>query len=528
MIAQYFNDLKHEFKGYNLQKFSKDLMAGLTVMAVALPLAVAFGVSSGAGAASGMISAILAGIIIGGLSGGSYQVSGPTGTMSAILALLSATYGVNSVFITGVLSGVFLLVAAKFNFGKFVSFIPTHVATGFTSGVALIILRGQIKNFFGITQSSNFNIFAILTAVSVILIMIIWPKKLNSKIPSSLAAVIIALVVSMLTKIPVEVVGNIPKTLMPDIRLNIMNIKITEVINYISPAISISILILIESLLCGQSAGKIKNEKLNYDRELLAQGVGNIVIPFFGGIPASAVLARTSVSIKSGGQTRLVGFVQSVALILAMFLLSPFIAQIPMPALAGVLIVTAWRMNEWDEIKYIFSKKFGISIVQFLVTMTATVMFNLTIAILVGLTLSILHFVFKTSSLNVDISDIDVDRVSPENKHHYELTKIVYLTGPLFFVTKDKLGQALEGTYDSRNIIFSMRAVTAVDESAVNDFIEIIQKYKENGTNVLFCGVQKNVKEIFDQSGLTKIIKNKNFYWDALGAMKAIESQSIV
>lgn len=308
MIKDYLQDLKLEFKDYNGKKLASDLLAGLTVTAVALPLALAFGVSSGVGAPAGIISSIIAGFIMGGLAGASYQISGPTGTMIAILATVYATLGAEGVFITGFLSGIILIIAAIFRFGKLVSYIPVSVISGFTSGIAIIIALGQIDNFFGTVSLGktniekvlsygelgfNPNIYAVLIGLLVIGIMVFWPKKL-SKIPSSLSALIIALIVNSIFNFPVQLVGEIPNTIILENRLSFTDISINKIVSLTGPALSIAILCMIESLLCGASAGKIKNQPLNADRELIAQGLGNMVIPFFGGIPASAVLARTS------------------------------------------------------------------------------------------------------------------------------------------------------------------------------------------------------------------------------------------
>lgn len=539
MVTQFFQDLKLEFKGYNQKKLIQDVMAGLTVTAVALPLALAFGVSSGADAASGLITAIIAGLLIGGLSGASYQISGPTGAMTAILLTLSIKYGIDGVFMAGLISGIILLIAAIFHFGRLVSFLPSSVITGFTSGIAIIIALGQVDNFFGTTSHGENavqkiisygelgfspNMYAIMFGLLVIAVMVLWPKKWNAKFPSSLAGIIIALTVNTLLDLPVNVVGEIPRTLFPEHRLTFAAISFSQVKNLLGPALSIAMLGMIESLLCGASAGKMKNEKLNADRELIAQGIGNIIIPFFGGVPATAAIARTSVAIKSGGQTRLVSILHSVGLLASMFLLGPIMSKIPLAALAGVLIMTAWRMNEWHEINYIFKNKFGTSMIAFVVTMAATVMFDLTIAILVGVFMAIFLFVTKNCALRIDISNIDLKRMAGHDiTADHTFTKMVYLTGPLFFITKDKFSQAINQIYDAKNIIFSMRAVTSIDHSAVGEFKDITSIFAKNNVNIIFCGVQPDVKEIFDRSGLTAIIGEDNFYWDAVGAIKSLE-----
>ena len=415
MLKKYISDLKTEFKGYNISRLSKDIMAGLTVCAVALPLAIAFGVGSGADAAAGLITAILSGIIMSLLSGASFQISGPTGAMTAVLMVIVAKYQLTGVFVATLMAGILILLCGIFRLGKLIKYIPTPVVTGFTSGIAIIIAMGQIDNFFGTTSvgetalqkiasygelgfSPNWQ--AVICAAAVMLIMIIYPKKWNAKVPSSLVSIIIVGILSYILKFDVVTVGEIPRTLMPENRLVFSNVDWASVTNLISPAISIAALGMIESLLCGASASRMKNEPFDADRELIAQGVGNMVIPFFGGVPSTAAIARTSVAIKSGCETRLCGVFHSVALLASMFLLGPVMAQLPLSALAGVLMMTAWRMNEWHAIKDFFKNKKIAAISKFFVTMIATVVFDLTVAIIIGIVYSLILKVFKIAELN--------------------------------------------------------------------------------------------------------------------------------
>ena len=532
----YFSDLKKEFKGYNASKFMGDVMAGITVAAVALPLALAFGVSSGASAASGMITAVLAGIIIGILSGASYQISGPTGAMAAILVAVSASHGVKGVMMAGFLSGIMLLLIAVLKIGRLVSYIPAPVITGFTSGIALVIAVGQIDNFFGTHSSGsgviekfssyfengfNINVPTVLVGVGAMLIMILWPKKLNSKVPGSLVAIVVALIINMIFKFDsVAVVGSIPKTLFLEDRLTftyLINTDLELLKTLIPTAFSIAALGMIESLLCGASAGKMKDEKLNADRELVAQGIGNIVIPFFGGVPATAAIARTSVAIKSGQRTRLTSVIHSVILLLAMFLLGSVMSMIPLAALAGVLMVTAWRMNEWKLIKYFFSHKFYMAIIQYLVTMVVTLFFDLTIAIIVGIAVSMVLYVVK-SNITVDTSDIKDD-----DGNTLEHAKIVYVEGPLFFGTQEKLFNELYKFEPEINtIVISMRGVPSIDESVIEEFASFFGNLSKGGINVHFCGIMPNVKKMFDRSGLTEALGEEKFHYDVIAAVNSL------
>lgn len=532
IAKRYVARLKTEFSGYNGKKFGKDLLAGITVAAVALPLALAFGVSSGADAAAGLVTALMAGLIMGVFSGASYQISGPTGAMSAILISLVAQYGLNGVFIACFISGVILLVCGIFKLGGIVSFIPTPVITGFTSGIAVIIALGQVNNLTGLvsegestidkiisyfTLEQNLNITSLLIGGAVILFMFIYPKKLNGIVPSSLVAIILATAANFIFKFDVANVGAIPKTLFLDNRLDLTAVDWSQINNLIVPAISIAALGLIESLLCGASAGRMKNEPLDSDVELVAQGLGNIIIPFFGGVPATAAIARTSVAIKAGGQTRLTSVIHSVVLLLSMFLLGGVMSEIPLAALAGVLIVTAVRMNEFEVIKDIFGRKIKTAMFQFLITMVATVIFDLTIAILIGILFSVIMFVLKVSEMTVNISDIHTENMHADEKAlaKYRKTKVAYITGPLYFGTANKLSQRLQEvvTEDEEYVIFSVRGVPIADLSGVSAFSELCDELSSRGKKIYFSCVNPAVGEMFTRCGLEEKIGKENFFW---------------
>lgn len=542
MIQKYIRDLRQEFAGYSPAILLKDLMAGLTVAAVALPLALAFGVSSGADAASGLITAIAAGIIIGLLSGASYQISGPTGAMAAILISLSARYGLKGVLTAGLLSGILLLLMALFQVGKLVSYIPVPVITGFTSGIAIIIALGQVDNFFGtVSEGENalMKLFsytrlgfspdwmAVLFGLLTVAVMVWYPKKLAGILPSSLVAIVVAVLLNFILNpsasgSTVAEVGAIPQKLITDQSLLFTGVDLANLPDLILPAFSIAALGMIESLLCGASAGRMKGEKLDSSRELVAQGIGNIIIPFLGGIPATAAIARTSVVIKSGGRTRMAGVFHSLTLILSMFLLGGIMSRIPLAALAGVLMVTAFRMNDWASIRQLFSKKLKHSLIQFLVTMAATVIFDLAVAIVIGILAAMLIFVLRSCELHISVSDVLEEKLTGEGGGHAGV-KVVYLTGPLFFGTQEQLTRALQPLTDLSGIIFSMRGVPSIDDSAISELELLLDQYRSSGTDVLFCGIQPSVLATMERAGFTARIGEANICWDAIAAIRKLE-----
>lgn len=540
LIKEYAKIIKTEFKGYNAKKFGKDALAGVTVAAVALPLALAFGVSSGATAAAGLITAVFAGLIIGGLAGASYQISGPTGAMTAILASLVAQYGIQGVFIASFIAGALLLIAGIFKLGGLVSYLPMPVITGFTSGIAITIALGQVNNLSGLTSEGtttieklgsyfrleqHINLTGLIIGAAVILFMFLYPKRINQYFPSSLAAIVLTTAANMIFKFDVPVVGAIPKTVFLDDRLNISAFADWNTVKgLIVPAISIAALGLIESLLCGASAGRMKNEKLNANVELAAQGIGNMILPLFGGVPATAAIARTSVAIKSGGQTRITSVVHSAILLLSMFVLGGVMSMIPLSALAGVLIVTAWRMNDWASIKSIFGKRIKTAIMQFLITMIATVVFDLTIAIVIGVAFSIIMFVVKVSDMQVTVAEVDPQRLDdPEiDPEKLKYTCVVYISGPLYFGTCAKLEEKISALGENYNVIFSMRGVTVADISGVEALHEYCERLIASGIMVYFSCVQLPVMSMIERCGLKERFKDDMFFWSTDTAFRHI------
>lgn len=530
LIKNYVSILKNEFKGYNGKKFGKDVLAGVTVAAVALPLALAFGVSSGATAAAGLVTAIIAGLIIGGLSGASYQISGPTGAMTAILVSLVSQHGIQGVFMASFLAGVILLIAGFLKLGGLVSYLPMPVITGFTSGIAVIIAFGQVNNLTGLTSeglttieklksyftlTEHFDLTTFFIGAAVIVFMFLYPKKLNQYCPSSLIAIILATAVTVIFKLDTKAVGAIPKTLFLDERLSFADFSLSKIYDFIMPAVSIAALGLIESLLCGASAGRMKNEKLNADVELVAQGIGNMLIPIFGGVPATAAIARTSVAIKSGGQTRMVSLIHAVVLLLSMFVLGGVMSKIPLSALAGVLIVTAWRMNDWAAIKSIFSKKIKTAIFQFLITMAATVIFDLTVAIVIGVIFSVVMFVVKVSDMQVTVSEIDTEKLDENNVNPQKLkyTCVVYISGPLYFGTCSKLEEKITALGENYNVIFSMRGVTIADISGIEALKDYCEKMVSQGKMIYFSCVNQEVMNMMERCGFKERFKYDMYFW---------------
>ena len=545
MLTSFLGNIRKEFSGYNTARLLKDMMAGLTVCAVALPLALAFGVSSGATAAAGLVTAIIAGIVIGLLGGASYQISGPTGAMSAVLIGIVAQYGLQGVFFACFAAGVLMLAAGLLKLGRLISFIPMPVIMGFTSGIAIIIAMGQIDNFFGTASQGSSNLEKLLSygrlgfhpnwqavgiGLLVVFIMLVWPKKWGTKVPGSLVGIIAAAVAAVLLGLDhLAVVGDIPRTLLLADRLSLSGLNLEMLSGIISPAVTIAALGMIESLLCGASAARMKNEPFSADQELIAQGLGNMLLPFFGGVPATAAIARTSVAVKSGQQTRLTSVFHSIFLLASMFLLGGVMARLPLAALAGVLMVTAWRMNDWAGIRYIFSHRFLSAISQFLITMLATVVFDLTVAILLGVIYSAILYMAKSSRIHVAFSTIDSSRLRGDigKSPALDSAGVVYVTGSLFFGAVDEFNHRMQEVPEEDHLILSMRGMPSVDVSGAQAVLELCQHLLQKGHTIAFCGVAEDVRIYFDRAGITELVGEEAYFYSADKAILALLDEEL-
>jgi sulfate permease, SulP family len=525
---------KDEFSNYSLPKFQQDLLAGLTVAAVALPLALAFGVSSGASAAAGLVTAILAGFIMGALTGAPFQISGPTGAMSAVLIVLVQRYGLEGIWVAGLFSGALLLFIGLLRLGRFIAFIPSAVISGFTSGIALIIFIGQIDNFLGIqtpateTAAQKFSGYfqggftpsfqSLVIGLIVIGTMLLMPKKWNARFPASLLGIILATLLNWTLSWSAPTIGAIPQTLLLNDRLSLSNIPWTNLGEFIAPVLTITALGAVESLLAGAVGSNMTGIRLQANQELIAQGVGNMLIPFFGGVPATAAIARSSVGIKSGGQTRLVSIVHAVGLLLSMFLLAPFMGRIPLAALGGVLMVTAVRMNEWDAIKFIFGRRFKTDMIAFTITMLATIVLDLTQAILIGSFLAGAVFLNKIASIDIDVQEVDTERLKQkgiETAGKCRHVKVAFLTGPLFFAATGQFNESFANLGDTHALILSMRGVSLIDIAGIEAIHRLHERLHEQDGILMCAGVHNNAYDMMKRGGLVETLGEENFFWSS-------------
>ncbi len=534
---------RREFAGYNGERFQKDLLAALTVAAVALPLALAFGVASGADAAAGLITAILSGVLIGFLGGAPYQISGPTGAMSAVLIVLATRYGLQGVWLAGLLAGVMILGLGLLRLGRIVSLIPAPVISGFTSGIAVIIALGQSDNFLGIKTPAAENVVekiayyleqgvdpnwqAVVVALLVMAVMLLWPRfAISKRLPGSLVAIIIATVVVVAAGWQVPAIGAIPRTIVLEQRLSFANIPWSDLGDLVVPAMSIAALGAIESLLCGAVAGNMTGIRMYNNIELVAQGVGNIVIPFFGGVPATAAIARSSVNIKSGGVTRLVAIIHGVVLLGAALLFGGLIGRVPLAALAGVLMVTAWRMNEWLAIRFFFGRRLKHAMFAFALTLIATVLLDLTQAILIGFGISSLIFMAQMSELQVTRRPVEAERLAAAGHqfvHPGHDVSVIYLSGPLFFAAARRFLERIEqNDGPDATLILSMRGVPLIDATGIEVLRELFHRQKQGGGDLLLTSLDSRVEALLCRSGLWDELGSERIFWSADRAILAL------
>ena len=540
-LARLYRD---EFTGYSLAKFQQDLLAGLTVAAVALPLALAFGVASGASAAAGLVTAVLAGVIMGLLTGAPFQISGPTGAMSAVLIVLVGRYGLEGIWIAGLVSGALLLVIGLMRLGRFIAFIPAPVISGFTSGIALIIFIGQIDNLLGIktpaaeTAAQKFlgylqggfipDFHTLLLGLVVMVAMLLWPAKWNARFPASLLGIILATLLNWIVGWSTPMIGTIPQSLLLQSRLSLAHIPWSNLGDFLVPAFTITALGAVESLLCGAVGSNMTGIRLQANQELIAQGVGNMLIPFFGGVPATAAIARSSVGIKSGGQTRLVSIVHAVGILLSMFLFTRFMERIPLAALAGVLMVTAVRMNEWEAIQFIFGKRFKTDMAAFTITMLATIVLDLTQAILIGSFLAGAVFLNKIASIEINVQEVDNERLKQrgiETAGKCQHVRVAFLTGPLFFAATGQFNEAFANLGDTHALILSMRGVPLIDTAGIETIHRLQERLHAQGGTLMCAGIHDNARTMMERGGLVRAIGEENFFWSSDQAIVEAEKR---
>ncbi len=520
---------------YSKDLFFKDFTAGIIVGVVAIPLAIAFAIASGVSPQQGLITSIVGGAIISMLGGSHVQIGGPTGAFIVIIAGIISQYGFNGLMIATFMAGVILILMGLLKIGDIIKFMPYPIIVGFTSGIALTIFSTQMKDFFGLTaldggtlavpsgfvekwkcyieHFSTINPFATAMAVFTVAIGFLW-SKVTKVIPGSLIAIIICTIAAILLKnhgIELATIGSVYPELAGGVALpqaEVPKIDIDAVRMLISPAFTIAVLCAIESLLSAMVADGATGKKHNSNTELIGQGVANAVLPLVGGIPATGAIARTMANINNGGRTPVAGIVHAVFLLLVYLFLMPLAANIPFACLAGILVIVSYNMSEWRSFKAIF-KNPKSDVVVLLITFFLTVIFDLTIAIEVGLLIAFVLFikrVMETSSIRV-IEDELQRTEDPESDSVYEKVnksvQIYEIDGPFFFGIANKFDElAAKSTVKKPKVrIVRMRKVPFIDSTGLKNLRSLCDKSRREKIQIILSGVTDEVYQVLDKSG---------------------------
>jgi SulP family sulfate permease len=530
------------FKTYNKEKFIADVMAGLIVGVVALPLAIAFGIASGVAPERGIYTAIIAGFIISFLGGTSVQIGGPTGAFIVIVYGIVEQYGVQGLALATVLAGVMLVLMGVLKLGTVIKFIPYPIVVGFTSGIALTIFSTQIKDFFGLTTPklpSGFvekwmvyfqhfdtvNWSTALIAITTVAIIMLTPKIVK-KIPGSLIAIIVMTVAVYLMKsygniTGIETIGDrfVINNQMPQLEQIPMNL---ESIRLLFPAaFTIAMLGAIESLLSATVADGVTGKKHNSNMELVAQGVANMAVPFFGGIPATGAIARTMTNINNGGRTPVAGIIHALVLLLIVLFLGDLTKHIPMACLAGVLIVVAYNMSEWRTFVSL-SKQSKATLAILLTTFLLTVIFDLTIAIEVGLLLALFAFLKRMNeSTQVKHTTGKIEITKEMESHSADMKEeVLYLPhgvevyeidGPFFFGVANKFDEKMREIGNHPHVrIIRMRKVPFIDSTGLNNLEMLCRDSRKEKIHIILSGVSETIRESLYKSKIPLIVGEEN------------------
>ena len=533
---------------YNKQQFTTDLLAGIIVGIVALPLAIAFGIASGVTPEKGIITAIVAGLIVSVLGGSKVQIGGPTGAFIIIIYGIIQQYGFEGLTIATLMAGVFLIMFGVLHLGTIIKYIPYPIVVGFTSGIALTIFTTQIKDLFGLTMESvpsdfiekwmayigsfgTIDLWSAGVGIGSVAVIAAWPMiaKYNNvlkKLPGSLIAIIVMTVVVLLLKQyagveSVETIGDrfsisnqLPDAEMPSISWNVIK-------GLVSPAITIAILGAIESLLSATVADGVIGDRHDSNTELIAQGVANLASPIFGGIPATGAIARTMTNINNGGRTPVAGIVHAAVLLLIFLFLMPLAQYIPMACLAGVLVIVSYNMSGWRSFASIM-KNPKSDVIVLVVTFLLTVIFDLTIAIEVGLICACLLFMRRMAE-TTDVKVIS-DEIDPEEEQSdFQMGNLEHLTipegvevyeinGPYFFGAGNKFEDLMAtlGHKRPKVRIIRMRKVPFVDSTGIHNLTNLCAMSQKEGIQVVLSGVNPKVQAVLHKAGFDQMLGEEN------------------
>lgn len=545
------NELKPKLfdclKDYSGKQFVRDVISGIIVAIIALPLSIALAIASGVGPEQGLYTAIIAGFFIAVFGGSRVQIGGPTAAFVVIIYGIVASYGTDGLIVATILAGIILVIMGICHFGTLIKYIPYTITTGFTCGIAVTLFVGQLKDFFGyslenvpsdflpkvaalVKNVSLINPKAVLVGLLAVIIMLVWPK-ITDKIPGSLVAIIITTLLVKITGLEVNTIGSVFGELNSSFPTpKLPNITFEMVSKLISPAFTIAILAGIESLLSAVVSDGMIGDTHKSNAELVGQGLGNIFSGLFGGIPATGAIARTAANVRNGGRTPIAGVVHCITLAIILVLLMPLASMIPMTSLAAVLLVVAANMADWTSFFHLCRTAPKSDIIVLVLTFVLTVVFDLVVAIEVGVVLAALLFM-KRMSDTAEVTGwkyIEEPDVMPGEQeklmHVNKAIRIFEVNGPLFFAAADKLLKINSKKY-TKVIIVRMRAVPAIDASAMKKLRELIERARKKGIQVVFSHVNEQPRKVMEKDGFIDYVGAENFRENIMDAISFAESK---
>ena len=531
-------------KSYDKSQFVKDVTAGIIVAIIALPLSIALALASGVGPEAGIFTAIVAGFVISALGGSSVQIAGPTAAFATIVAGIVARDGMDGLVIATVLAGVFLILMGICRFGSLIKFIPYTITTGFTSGIAVTIVIGQLKDFFGVTYPEGVrpietmeklaaflenigtvNPAALIVGAVSLAILIISPY-IFKKIPGSLIAVIVGILMVKFLPLKVSTIGNLYtiSNALPSFHLPAVNFEIVQAA--IPNAFTIAILAAIESLLSCVVADGMINGKHRSDMELVAQGAGNIASALFGGIPATGAIARTAANIKNGGRTPVAGMVHSITLVIVLVVLMPYAGMIPMPTIAAILFIVAYNMCQWRTFLQLVKTAPKSDILVLVVTFVLTVLYDLVVAIEIGMIIACLLFIKRmseeTKAESWVYTDDDTVAVNENLRKLPAEIRVYEVSGPLFFGASDAI-EHIVVEESAKCLVLRMRAVPALDSTAMNALTALTKTCESKGVTIVFSHVNEQPMKVMKKAGFVALAGEENFCPNITAALERAE-----
>ena len=524
--------LLSSLKSYDKSQFVKDVTAGIIVAIIALPLSIALALASGVGPEAGIFTAIVAGFVISALGGSSVQIAGPTAAFATIVAGIVAHDGMDGLIVATILAGIFLILMGLCHFGSLIKFIPFTITTGFTSGIAVTIVIGQLKDFFGLTYPngvkpietvekfeavinnfSTINMDAVIVGGVSLAILIIAPY-IFKRIPGSLLAVIAGILMVQFLPLKVNTIGNLYtiSNALPSLRFPSLSLNIIQ--NALPNALTIAVLAAIESLLSCVVADGMINGKHRSDMELVAQGAGNIASALFGGIPATGAIARTAANIKNGGKTPIAGMVHSITLVIVLVVLMPYAGMIPMPTIAAILFIVAYNMCQWRTFVNLVKTAPKSDIIVLVTSFVLTVIFDLVVAIEVGMVLACLLFIKRMSEETKVNGWTYVDEDTPDVDEHLQKLplqiRVYEISGPLFFGAASVIEEIVVKDF-TNCLVLRMRSVPALDSTALNALKDLVQVCKSKGITIVFSHVNDQPMKVMEKAGFIELVGKVNF-----------------